>query len=113
MSHSADLDLQLDAICQSDHFLDWQQRLTICFFDKEAKDALIHQILEGINTRSEGLSAEEVKALNEALIARLIFIASLTARRPQGDESPLTPRSRQEIEDLVIGNLPYPIAACY
>jgi tetratricopeptide (TPR) repeat protein len=107
-------DQQLDDFCQSDKFRAWQERLTDCFYDKGAKDNLIHEVREAVVAQMIDLSTEEVEALQRAVIERLVGLASRAAKRPQYPEEPPPPtRSARELVNLIREKFPYPIACCY
>src|SRR5262249_16890537 len=95
-------------------FRDWQARLTVCFYEREAKNACSRDVRKAIAAQVTQRSSVEVEALQQAVIARLVGLASQEARLPQepDEPSPFT-FSRQEIENLVVKQFPYPIAACY
>jgi hypothetical protein len=114
MHSHADLEQRLEAICQSDAWRAWQERLTACFYEKDRKDACIRQVRETVAAQAADLAVEDVEALQKAVVGRLVGLASQAARRPQDPaEPPASRRSPEELEDLVIDQFPYPIAACY
>lgn len=114
MSSKPTFEEQLDSLGLSDRFRVWQEELTDCFYDQEAKDRLIHKMREEVEKKAKGLSKKKVEKLREAVTQRLVSLASKDAERPrEHDELEPPDRSQYEIEDIVIDEFPYPIGICY
>ena len=107
MKFNADFESRLDGICRSDLFQAWRERLTVCWDQKPAKDAVILEAREAIAADGAGLSKQEASNLRRAAISRLIG-GALQAMNRSG-ASPEAGRawpSRQDLEMLVIRKSP-------
>ena len=82
-------DPRLDAVLQSGQAADWQAQLTAAFFDADAKRQCIAAIRAGVADLSPGLAGPELTRLQNAVVHRLVGVASQHARPPAARRNPL------------------------
>ncbi len=101
----------LRQVLDSDGARGWLDRLIACFFDREAKKAVLDDVRAGLPGLAPGLDAEGLRGLGDGVIQELCRQASRDARPPSADGP--APPAGYELEDEILQKYPYPIAAAY
>jgi WD40 repeat protein len=101
----------LQQVLRGDAVRGWLDRLIACFFDREAKKAVLDDIRAGLADLASDLDGEGLRRLGDGLIQELCRQASRDARPPSVDGP--APRTGHELEDEILQHYPYPIAAAY
>lgn len=103
----------LHAILNSPAAANWQQKLAASFFDAEARRAVIEQIIVEINIEAGGRLGSAVERLQRTVVAHLVGLASRDASPPPPDTASTRRLTGGELEDRVVREYPYPVAAPY
>jgi WD40 repeat protein len=101
----------LDRILSSPAAADWQARIVAGFFDREDRHAVIEQVRAEVATRAVGVIGPRLERLQQAVVARLVGLASRDASAPAPDAASADLLMGGELEDRIVREYPYTIAA--
>ncbi len=92
----------------------WLERLTACFFDRDAKKAVLDGVRASLPSLAPELDPDALEQLTAGLIQELCRQASRDATPPAtADEPGPVLLAGPDLEDRIFRDYPYPVAAAY
>src|SRR5205823_1721379 len=112
MSPSSDVRLQ--QLLATDSAQAWFAQLTACFFDPDAKRAVLDAIRAGLPTLVPDMDSDGLRRLTAGVLQELCRQASRAATPPAPvATADLTPLAGPELGEQIVARYPYPVAIAY